>query len=287
MPPAPPPDHAGNDPDEGARRFEALRVRGHRGGVIHPHRSMAGLPWSPARLGGLLGLAGLGLAGYGAALPLLLAGWQRFFERGRNWLGLKLVLGEQTLLLPGGATLRLPELSATTPQPDSPALVTAGAIVAAVLGLTLFLPRRWIPGRAILRMLAIVQGSAVLFFAASPDPFPYRIADALFGTLAIGLIAMALVPILLGLTLYPLDLALWRKAAITVLLMAHFAVLTPLLTLLQAGLLLQGTAVLMPTLFLGAGVLPFALVFLAMYGWAASWPSELASRRTPAPVHSF
>lgn len=247
---------------------------------------MAGLPWSAPRLGALLGLVALALAGYGAALPALLAGWQRVFEWGRDWLGLKLVLGEQTLLLPGGAALRLPELAATTPQPDSSALVTAGVIAAAGLGLTLVLPRRWTPVRAILRMLAIAQASAILFFAASPDPFPYRIADALFGMLTIGLIAMALVPILLALTLYPLDLALWRKAAITVLLMAHFAVLTPLLTLLHAGLLLQGTAVLMPTLFLGAGVLPFALVFLAMYGWAASWPSELASRGTPAPVHS-
>jgi hypothetical protein len=273
-------------PGEGSRRFEALRIRGHRGGVIHPHRSMAGLPWSRSRLAGVLLLPGLFLAGYALLLPAILAGWRWFFGWGRSWLGVKVLLGEQILGFPGGATLRLPDVSAITPQPSPGALLTAAIVTALGLGLSFVLPPRLTPVRALLRLLVVVQVSAILFFATSVDPFPYRIADYLFGLLATGLIAMGLVPLILAFTLYPLDLGLGRKIAITLFLMGHFAVFTPLLALVHTWLLLQGTALLMPVLWLGLGVLPFALVFLAGYGWAMSGPSELDRQPTPAPVHS-
>jgi hypothetical protein len=148
------------------------------------------------------------------------------------------------------------------------------------------LPRRLTPARALLRLLAAVQVSALLFFALSTEPFPFRVADYLFGLMATGLIAMAAVPLLLGLTLYPLDLGWGRKVLITVLMLAHYVVLTPLLVLSHTWLVLHTGALLMPALFLGLGVLPFGLAFVAFYGWAMSWPSELAGRKIPAPVHA-
>ena len=38
--------------------------------------------------------------------------------------------------------------------------------------------------------------------------------------------------------------------------------------------------------FLGLGVLPFGLSFVALYGWGMSWPSESERRKVPAPVHA-
>ena len=159
-------------------------------------------------------------------------------------------------------------------------LLTIGAF-----GLTWLLPRRFTPARALLRLLVAVQVSALVFFALSTEPFPYRVADYLFGLMATGLIAMAAVPLILGLVLYPLDLGWLRKIVITVIMLGHFAVLTPLLVLSHAWLVLHTGALLMPALFLALGVLPFGLSFVAFYGWAMSWPSDLTRRRIPAPVH--
>lgn len=247
---------------------------------------MGGLPRGGGTLGVALGLALLGSAGYALLLPRLLDAWGRFFEWSRSIAGLPLMLSEQVLILPTGAALRVPELSAVTPQPTQNALITAGLAALLALVCSFLLPRRFTPVRSILRLLALVQASAVLFFAASVEPFPYRISDYLFGLLTTGMIAIGLVPAALALTLGPLDLAWWRKVLATLLVMGHFSVLTPLLILLHAGLILQGTAVLMPVLFVGLGVLPYPLVFLGVYGWAASGPSELLRRKIPAPVHS-
>lgn len=270
---------------ESAQRFEALRIRGHRGGVIQPHRAMVGAPWSTGRLAGVLTLALAGTAGYVVSIPALLQAWQGLFEWARSQVGLDVLLGEQAVLLPGNTVFRFPELSAITPQPTALAMLLTSMITIGVLGLTWLIPRRFTPARALLRLLVAVQLSALLFFALSTEPFPYRVADYLFGLMATGLIAMAAVPLILGLVLYPLDLGWVRKIVITVLMLGHFAVLTPLLVLSHAWLVLHTGALLMPTLFLACGVLPFGLAFVAFYGWAMSWPSDLTRRRIPAPVH--
>ena len=231
-------------------------------------------------------LAGLGaLAGYGAALPQLVAGWQWLFDRARVWLGLRVMLGEQEVGLPFGFRLVLPELSAVTPQPGEQTLILTALITGAMLAGSFVLPQRATPIRSLLRLLAVVQASAIAFFVFQPEPFPYRLSDYLFGLLSTGLAAIGAVPLVLGLTLYPLDLSWARKAAVTAGLMVHFAVLTPLLVLLHAAVILAGTALLMPVLFVGGAVLVYGMVFLAGYGWAVSG-SRSGSGEVPAPVHS-
>ena len=271
---------------ESTQRFEALRIRGHRGGVIQPHRAMMGAPWSASRLAGVLAMTLAGLAGYALLIPAMLRAWQWLFAVGRDQIGLDLLLGEQAVGLPGNLVFRFPELSAVTPQPTGTAMLVTGLLTLGVLGLTWFLPRRLAPLRALLRLLVAVQASAILFFTLSVEPFPYRVADYLFGLMATGLIAMAAVPVILGLTLYPLDLGWGRKVLITLLMLAHFGVLTPLLVLSHAWLVLHTGALVMPALFLGLGVLPFGLAFVAWYGWAMSWPGEVAKRKVTAPVHA-
>jgi hypothetical protein len=247
---------------------------------------MVGALWSSARLAGVLALVAAFSAGYGASIPVILRSWQWLFEWARDRIGLEVLLGEQAVVLPGDTVFRFPELSAITPQPTGTAMLVTTLITLCVLGLTWALPRRLTPLRALLRLLVAVQVSAILFFALSTEPFPYRVADYLFGLMATGLIAMAAVPFLLGLTLYPLDLGWSRKVLITILMLGHYLVLTPLLVLSHAWLVLHTGALLMPALFLGLGVLPFGLAFVAFYGWAMSWPSELERRKLPAPVHA-
>ena len=270
---------------EGARRLEALRIRGHKGGIIRPHRAMAGIPWTGRRLLTTVALTVGGSAGYLALLPSIARFWQAVFERGRAFLGLHILLGEQTLDLPGGIRMTLPEISAVTPIPDSRVLQITLLASLGALVVSFLLPQRLIPLRYFLRLLAVIQGTAIFFFWQSAEPFPYRIADHAFILLTSGLMVMGLVPLVLGLTLHVFDLALWRKLVLTALLLGHLVVFVPLNVLVHVWLLLHATAVVMPVLFLVFGLLADVFIFVAFYGWALSWRSDLLDREVPPPVH--
>lgn len=270
---------------EGARRLEALRFRGHKGGVIAPHRSMVGLRWSAWRFLTSLLLALGGLAGVLAALPRLGLAWQELFLRARDFLGLGVPIGDQTLALPGGLSFTLPVVATLTPLPDGRVIGIAALASGAVFLLSFLLPQRFIPLRYFLRLLVLVQGSAILFFALARDPFPYRLEDHVFLLLSAGLVVMGLAPLLLGLTLHVFDLALWRKLLLSVLLLAHLAVFVPLNALVHVWLVMHGTAILMPVLFLVFGLLLDVFVFVTFYGWALSWGGSPDRRDAPPPVH--
>ena len=269
---------------DGARQLEALRVRGHKGGVIAPHRAMVGLRFTAWRLLTTLLLTAGGLAGYLAALPWLGRGWQLLFLRARDFLGINAPLGDQTLELAGRFRFTIPLLAAFTPLPDTRVLWISGIAALVLLLLSFLLPERFTPLRYFLRLLVLVQGTAILFFAFARVPFPYRLEDHVFVLLMAGLVVMGLVPLLLGLTLHVFDLALWRKLLLTVLLLAHLALFVPLNALVHVWLIQQGTAVLMPVLFLVFGLLLDVFVFVTFYGWALSWRG-LAGRDAPPPVH--
>ncbi len=270
---------------ESARRLEALRIRGHKGGVIRPHRAMAGIPWTGWRLVSTALLTLGGLAGYLALLPSIGRLWQLLFEEARRSLQLDVTVGERALVFPGSIRFILPELSGVTPMPDLRVLQIAGLASLGVLLLSFLLPQRFTPLRYLLRLLVVIQATAILFFWQSAEPFPYRIADHVFILLTAGLVVMGLVPLVLGLTLHVFDLAFWRKVLLTVLIIGHLALFVPLNVLIHVWLLLHATAVVMPVLFLVFGLLLNVFIFVAFYGWALSWRSDLERREVPPPVH--
>jgi hypothetical protein len=270
---------------ERARQLESVRIRGVKGGVIAPHRSMVGLPWTVWRLVSTLILSLGGVAALLAALPYIGRFWQEVFERVRDFLGIHAPLGDQILSLPGGFSFTLPLLAVATPLPDSLVLWIAGIVCAVVFVASFALPERFIPLRYLLRFLVVLQGSAILFFAVSRDPFPYRLQDHVFILLTAGLVVMGLVPLLLGLTLHLFDLAFWKKLLLTLAILVHLAVWLPLQALVHLWLILHGTALVMPVLFLIGGLLLDVLIFVGFYGWALSWRGELERRQTMPPVH--
>lgn len=270
---------------ERARRLEALRVRGARGGVIAPHRSMVGMPWTLWRFVTTFVLGAGGLAALVLALPWLGRLWTLIFRAARDRVFPGIPLGEQAFTLPGGVEFTLPVLAVGTPLPDQSTLLIAGGVTGAALLASLLLGERWIPLRYFLRLLAFLQATAVAFFAIAPESFPYRLQDHAFLLLAAGLVVMALVPLVLSLTLHVFDLAFWRKALVTLALLGHFSVFLPLQALVHMGLVLQGTALMMPVLFLLFGLLLDVLILVAFYGWALSWPGTLERSDSPPPVH--
>jgi len=270
---------------ERARRLEALRVRGSRGGVIAPHRSMVGMPWTLWRLVTTLVLGAGGLAALVLSFPALGKLWALIFREARDRVFLGTPLGEQAFTLPGGIEFTLPVLAVGTPLPDQSLLLIAGGISGAVILASTLLPERLIPLRYFLRLLAFLQATAIAYFAIAPEAFPYQLQDHAFLLLAAGLVVMGLVPLVLSLTLHVFDLALWRKALVTLALLAHLSVFVPLQVLVHVGLVLQGTAVLMPVLFLIFGLLLDVLILVAFYGWALSWRGTIERSELPPPVH--
>ena len=262
-----------------------MRIRGVRGGVIRPHRSMVGLPWTIWRLFTTILLVTFGFALLVAGLPWIGEAWRMMFERARDLLGIHAPLGDQLLPLPGGGSFALPMLAVGTPLPDARTLWIAGLVSAAVFLAASALSARFTPLRYFLRLVAVLQAIAVLVFAFSPVPFPYRLQDHAFLLLTAGLVVMALVPVILGFTLHVFDLVLWKKALLTVALLVHLAVFIPLQVLAHLGIVLLGTAVLMPVLFLLFGLLPDVMIFVAFYGWALSWRSEYERTEELMPVH--
>lgn len=270
---------------ERARRLESIRVRGVRGGIIAPHRSMVGLPWTLWRLVSTLALALGGVVLFLATLPSLGQFWQLVFARSRDLLGIHAPLGDQQWNLIGGRVFTLPVLAVMTPLPDTTTLWIAGATSAAVFLASFALPPRLIPLRYYLRLLVLLMASAIAFFALSRDPFPYRLQDHAFLLESTGLVVMGLVPLVLGLTLHVFDLAFWKKLLLTLGILGHLAVFIPLQVMAHLWLVLHGTAVLMPVLFLVFGLLLDVLIFVGFYGWALSWGGRPGGRDTPPPSH--
>jgi len=270
---------------ERARRLERIRIRGVKGGVIAPHRSMVGLPWTIWRLFTTLLLVAFGLGILWAAIPWLGQGWQLAFDRARDFLRIDAPLGDQLLSLPGGITLTLPVLAVHTPLPGTGTLWIAGIVSAALLLLSFPLPERFTPLKYFLRLIALLEGIAIAFFALRPASFPYQLQDHVFILLTAGLVVMALVPVILGFTLHVFDLALWKKALLTVALLVHLAVFIPLQALVHLAIVLRASAVVMPVLFLLFGLLPDVLIFVAFYGWALSWRGEFERKELVPPVH--
>ena len=73
--------------------------------------------------------------------------------------------------------------------------------------------------------------------------------------------------------------------AILLAILVHLAVFVPLQVLVHIWLVLHGTALLMPVLFLVFGLLLDVLVFVSFYGWALSWRGELERGKVRPPAH--
>jgi hypothetical protein len=119
-----------------------------------------------------------------------------------------------------------------------------------------------------------VQLTALLDFAVHPGAFPYALPQYGLGFLEAGCAVLAVIPLVLGLTFFPFDIALWRKVALTLLVVAHVAVLLPLQVALHVYVVHHLSLLVMPTMFFIWGILVEIFVFVAFYGWGMSWPDE-------------
>ncbi len=89
--------------------------------------------------------------------------------------------------------------------------------------------------------------------------------------MAMSLYFLFLSPWILGLTYYVFSFSVLRKAALTALVLAYFALAFPMQYLVHALLLQHLSLLAMPLLYLVCGVFLDVMMFVALYSWGMSW----------------
>jgi hypothetical protein len=151
-----------------------------------------------------------------------------------------------------------------------------GLILTLVLLVVSFLiPRRYLPISYLLRITAFFQGTAQVYFYFWRDSFPYEAAGYVHGMLIASWMLIGIIPLVLGFTYYIFDFSLWRKMALTLLIMGHETVLVPMQYVMQAFVMYHRTLLFMPLMFFVFSLPLNVLIFIAFFGWGFSWKDML------------
>ena len=148
-------------------------------------------------------------------------------------------------------------------------LVTA-VITLAGWALSLALKGALLPLKYPLRIACFVQAAALVYFWLNPSSFPYSIARHSEELITIGYVVMLAAPIMLALGYYILNERFAVKLIYTALILLFFLIMVPHQVLAQALILQHGSVLFMPVLYICFGAVFDALVFVALYSWAAS-----------------
>lgn len=161
-------------------------------------------------------------------------------------------------------------------QPGPISMSVWGVSLVVTVGLfasTYWLSEEHAPWSYIIRALALIQGSAEVYFAFDSARFPHDIPTYTMGMLSFGVILIGMIPIVLAFTFYPFDFTLWRKLALSLLLMGHLTFFFPLQYVLHVYIL-HFSILFMPLLYFAFGPFLDVLIFVCLYSWAMSWKSR-------------
>ncbi len=160
--------------------------------------------------------------------------------------------------------------------------ITAAVVIAVYAG-TFWMSDRQTPLKYGLRVLCLIQSSALLFFMFSPSMFSYTVAGHLTTMLDAGYYLMLAVAPLLALGWGVLRVPTYQKLLYPLLMVAYFAVMVPHKALLHALILQHFSVLFMPILYLCFGAVFDLMVFVALYSWLASMAPMQALNQEVAP----
>lgn len=258
--------------------MERVRSTGAQGGRIDPHRAIATLALSRQDVVLAAVLLVVATLVYLVLLPALGRIWTHAFE----WLAGPLALGavgQRTTVIASILAFDVPYFAAAAAAPSRVQWWIAFLVTVVALLCTLVMRRQLLPLAYAVRFAAAIQCTALAFFAAAPARFPYDLAAYVSGMMLVGAILIGLVPLVLALTFYVIDVEWSRKVALTVVVMGHLAVLVPLQYALQSVVIVHASLIVLPLCFVMFGLLPEIMVVVALYGWGMSWPPGRARGR--------
>jgi hypothetical protein len=236
---------------------------------VRPHRAITPLKVTPYLLAQALLLPLVLCALLVLGKPLLLNFWRDCILFWSDGLGLPFSRGK--LLDDSGQLLNVLSTGMiSTPMPSMLMLWVTGGITLAGLALSLTMKGVSLPLKYPLRIVCVVQLIAVVYFWWVPGNFPYSIARHSEELMTIGYVIMVSTPVMLAVGYYILNQSLWIKLFHTGLILLFFTIMIPHQVLAQAFIMQHMSVLFMPVLYLCFGAVFDALVFVALYSWAAS-----------------
>lgn len=164
----------------------------------------------------------------------------------------------------------LPYVSMAAGPSDPHTWWTSGVITLLVFAVTYGISEEYLPWIYLLRFLALIQFTALIYFAFAAARFPHDLASYTVGMLFFASILIALVPSILGFTYYIFDFSLLQKITLTVLAGAYLAILVPMQYMLHVYVL-HKSILFMPILYFAFGPFVDVIVFVSIYSWGMSW----------------
>ena len=248
-----------------------LRNRGNHGTIIDPHRSIATVQLSRVDVALAVALAVVASLTLAMSVGPIGRLWTWGYVRLAGPLGFSGGVGERVFDARPFASFVLPYFNVQAPSPTDAQWWVAFVITLLVLAVSFFLPHAFLPLAYGLRLMVVVQSTALVFFGVAPARFPTNLPDYMTSMLAAGMAVLVIVPVMLALTFYVIDVGLLRKLVLTVAVLGHLVVFIPLQYAVHAWLLVHGTLLVMPVLFMLFGLLPEVMILIAFYGWGMSW----------------
>lgn len=224
-------------------------------------------------------LAVLMLAAVYGAWPWVLAFWHRALQ---FWLERVQVLGQEVTF----HAVQLPWAGSAISVMADDVLPSAlqwwggVAVMLGALALSFIISRERLPLVYLLRTLAFIQATSLVYFYLWPARLPVTLAK--FGTDMIQMVGTILfiVPLLHGFTLYIFRMSLWRKLLTTLVSVIYVALCLPPHLSLLLWLLQKGSVLLLPMTYFVLMLLPYIMVLIAIYGYALSGTDVDANART-------
>jgi hypothetical protein len=250
--------------------------RGHRGGVIAMHRALAHFHLGPMNLVTAVSLFLFFSSIWIVLLPRVCWFWGRLMA----WSLSRLPLQARLEMAPAQIRffpLHIPCLRVEPVLPDLLIWSLTCALTVLLFALTFFCSKRLMPVVYLVRVMLIVQGTALLFFALWPLRFQHTPDSYLEGLIRAGIGLISVVPLLFALTYYIFDFGLWKKACLTALTMGHLALFLPFQILVHA-LVLQRSTLFMPVLYIIFGIPLDVMLIIAFYSWGMTWRFRSAAQ---------
>lgn len=259
-----------NKTPEQKEELRLLSKLGVFGGPIPEHRALLSLPFSSKMRMAIFFLPVAFDIAIVYSIKLISQGWGLFF---RFWFEKLGVQGKVSL-----APAEIGGISITLPVFDMPSSTPDGYTWWAVLTATMFLlilsyrlSSRLMPLVYFIRFAAIIQISALVFFAIMPAAFPYSISSYLENLLISGVWLMFVLPWVHALIYYIFDFSVIKKIGFTLITLVFIATALPFQVMVHAMLLLKSSLLILPVLYVLFGLFLLIFVCIALYGWAMSW----------------
>jgi hypothetical protein len=249
--------------------FSAVRKARAKNVRVRPHRAITPLNVTPSLLAQAIILPVLLCGLLLWAKPLMLDFWRDCILFWSGGLGLPFFRAT-TLNDAGQYALILSGAGDAAPLPGLTTLVVTTVVTVLALLLSLTMKNAMLPLKYPVRIVCVVQLVTLAYFWLSPGTFPYTIARHSEELMTIGYVVIVATPVMLAMGYYVLNQSLFAKLGYTGLILLFLLVMVPHQVLIQALIMQHLSVLFMPVLYICFGAVFDALVFVALYSWAAS-----------------